>query len=181
MKVTHRNAARPATANCQTAETAAATPSLLEWKSDANAQRTGKSETASVRQRTLLCDARKRGMTEQLELLERPPAMARARAAADVGIERATARNEVENPGWVDAAVMRLRMFARHAPGVWTMEQAREVIGAELPEPTDLRTWGAVTRTAAKRGYIERVPNVAIPAASSNGSVKPAWRGGKVK
>ena len=115
---------------------------------------------------------------QQMDLLERPPAMARARAAADVGIERATARNEEANPGWVDAAVMRLRMFARHAPGVWTMEQAREVIGPELPEPTDLRTWGAVTRTAAKRGYISPVRGVYIAAASSNGSAKPAYRKG---
>lgn len=117
-------------------------------------------------------------MTEQLELLERPPAMARARAAADAGIERVTSRNEDANPGWVDAAVMRLRIFAKHAPGVWTMEQAREVIAAELPEPTDLRTWGAVTRTAAKRGYIAPVRGVYIAAASSNGSAKPAYRKG---
>lgn len=117
-------------------------------------------------------------MTEQLELLERPPALTRARAAADVGIERATARNEDANPGWVDAAVMRLRMFARHAPGVWTMEQAREVIGPELPEPTDLRTWGAVTRIAARREYIAPVRGVYIAATSSNGSAKPAYKKG---
>ena len=41
----------------------------------------------------------------------------------------------------------------------------------------------ALMRLAARdertlSGYIERVPKVVIPAASSNGSVKPAWRKG---
>lgn len=115
---------------------------------------------------------------QQMDLLERPPALARARAAADVGIERAAARNEDANPGWVDAAVERLRAFSRHAPGCWTMEQARAVIGPELPEPTDLRTWGAVTRIATKRGYIAPARGVYMAAISSNGSAKPAYRKG---
>lgn len=103
------------------------------------------------------------------------------RAARQVGHDagdRAAARNERSNPGWVDAAVLRLRAFAKHAPGVWTMEQAREVIGAELPDPTDLRAWGVVTRLAARREFIAQVRGVYIAAVSSHGSAKPAYRKG---
>lgn len=117
-------------------------------------------------------------MSTQMELLEPLPPLARARSAADAGLERAVARNEEANPGWVDAAVERLRAFARHAPGCWTMEQARAVIGHELPEPTDLRTWGAVTRIATKRGFIAPARGVYMAAISSNGSAKPAYRKG---
>ena len=127
-------------------------------------------------------------MTEQLELLERPPELTRAgarrqaleaaQARAEVGAERAALHANNVCPGWLALAVERVRAFAAANPGVFTVEMMRGVIGAEMPQPPDLRAWGRVAQDAIRLGYIERVPKVVIPAASSNGSVKPAWRKG---
>ena len=79
--------------------------------------------------------------------------------------------------GWLALALERVRAFAAANPGVFTVEMMRQVL-TEVPAPPDLRAWGRVTQDAIRLGYIERVPKVVIPAASSNGSVKPAWRRG---
>lgn len=79
---------------------------------------------------------------------------------------------------WVDEAVQRLRAYVLAHGGMFSMEQARVAIAADLPPITELRTWGRVTQIASADGVIARVPKVYIPAASSNNTPKPAWRRG---
>jgi hypothetical protein len=127
-------------------------------------------------------------LTEQLELLERPPVLTRAaarrvameaaHARAELGADRAAHSANSVCPGWLDLVLDRVRAFAATNPGIFSIEMMRGVIGTEVPQPPDLRAWGRVTQDAIRLGYIERVPKVVIPAASSNGSVKPAWRKG---
>jgi len=127
-------------------------------------------------------------MTEQMELLERPPeltraaarrkALAAAEARAKLGMSRATAAVEFDMPGWIERAVDALRRAASVQVGVFTIEQMRAVLEPELPTVHELRAWGRVTQLASDRGYIEAAPRVFIPAASSNACPKPAWRKG---
>ena len=49
---------------------------------------------------------------------------------------------------------------------------------AEQPQPADLRAWGKATVMAISAGYIEKMPRVFMPAASSNGSPKATYRKG---
>lgn len=127
-------------------------------------------------------------MSQQLELLPRPQdltraqarraALAAARARADLGMERAAGAVQRDMPGWVEDAVDALRRFVRSQVGVFSIEQARAVIGPELPEVVEQRVWGKVTQLAAQRGFIAPVARTFIPAASSNGCPKPAWKRG---
>lgn len=127
-------------------------------------------------------------MTEQMELLERPPeltraaarrvAMEAAHARAELGAERAGNRADLWNADWCERAAEKLRMFARAQGGVFTIEMARAGLGAELPAPPDLRAWGKATVMAISAGFIEKMPRVFMPAASSNGSPKAAYRKG---
>ena len=104
--------------------------------------------------------------------------MPTARALADAGIQRAADAADRRIAGWCEAAVARLRTFAKGQAGVWTIEIARMQIQADLDAPHDLRAWGKVVRMASDRGYIERIPGAYFPAASSHGSPKPVWRKG---
>lgn len=99
-------------------------------------------------------------------------------AKAAAGIARAAQATERNVPGWCDKAVERLRAFAAAQDGMFTIELARAAISADMPPPNDLRTWGAVTRMARQRLYIEAVHNAQAPAESSNGSLKPLYRRG---
>ena len=127
-------------------------------------------------------------LTEQLELLERPPeltraaarrkALAAAEARAKLGVSRAAAAVEFDMPGWIERAVDALRRAASVQVGVFTIEQMRAVLEPELPTVHELRAWGRVTQLASDWGYIEAAPRVFIPAASSNACPKPAWRKG---
>lgn len=122
----------------------------------------------------------------QLELIERQPhltrAVARERAMRDAklraerGMAQAASSADYELAGWCAMAVEQVRRFAAGNPGVFSIEQLRTVLEPELPEILEKRAWGYVVVMAAKRGYIERVPKVFLPAASSNGAPKPAWR-----
>ena len=126
-------------------------------------------------------------MSEQMELLERPPELTRAaarklamdaaHARAELGADRAARSANSVCEGWLALALERVRAFAAANPGVFSVEMMRQVL-TDVPAPPDLRAWGRVTQDAIRKGYIERVPKVVIPAASSNGSVKPAWRRG---
>lgn len=104
--------------------------------------------------------------------------MDHARARAEFGIERSATSAENATPGWCEKACEELRRFAAGQGGMWTIELARLAIESKLPSPSDLRAWGRVVRMAAARGFIERVPGWAFPAASSNGSPKPVWKRG---
>lgn len=107
------------------------------------------------------------------------PAIKRARAKGHAMGDLAAQKTEREvDPEWTEKAVERLRVFARHQGGVFTIEMARGVLQAELPTPTDLRAWGRVSRMAREREYIEPVRGSDFPAASSNGSPKQVYRRG---
>lgn len=124
----------------------------------------------------------------QLELLERPAeltraaarrlAMEAARARAELGADRAGARADSVHADWCALAAEKLRMFARAQGGVFTVEMARAGLAGELPAPPDLRAWGKATVMAVTAGYVEKVPRVFMPAASSNGSPKATYRKG---
>lgn len=116
-------------------------------------------------------------MTAQLSFPDRVMLPA-ARAKADVGIQRVVDATERTEPDWCEAACERLRSFARDQGGVFTIELARLAFEKQLPPPSDLRIWGAVTRMATNRGYIERIEGQYFPAASSNTSPKPVYRRG---
>jgi len=125
----------------------------------------------------------------QIDLIERPSQLTRAAArqqaiaAAKLRAERGMAQSESSaewsNPGWIALALEKLRMFARAQGGVWSIEMAREALAEEVPTPPDLRAWGRVTQLAVRAGYIEQVPRIFMTAASSNSTLKPAWRRGK--
>ena len=102
-----------------------------------------------------------------------------ARARGDIGIALVADKAERTAPGWIDMAVERLRTLARNTyPGMFSIEQARLVLEQDMPRPHDLRAWGKVVRIAQAAEFIERVPGRFTPAASSNSSPKPMWRGG---
>jgi hypothetical protein len=105
-----------------------------------------------------------------------------ASARADAGIERAARKAEKVSPDWVDKAADMLRIGAVIMDGQhtaeFTIEHLRALVEKALPEPTDKRAWGAATRVATSRGFIERIPGRYAAAASSNGSQKPLYRKG---
>lgn len=108
----------------------------------------------------------------------RRAAMAAAKARGEAMRDAAGAAVEAVAPGWVTAAVEALRRFARSQVGVFSIEQARSVLAIELPKVSELRAWGKVTSEASSLGYIVPVPRTFIPAASSNGTPKQAWKRG---
>jgi hypothetical protein len=106
----------------------------------------------------------------------RQQAYVAAMARRDRGMAQSESSAEFSCAGWIALAVERVRQFAVTHPGAFTVEQMRSVIEADLPQVPELRAWGQVTVQAARLGYIERVPKLFLPAASSNSSPKPAWR-----
>lgn len=110
--------------------------------------------------------------------------MVEARARATVGIDRAASRAERATSEWVTRAadVLRIGACMLHAQGpLWaefTVEKIREMTGNAVPKPPDERSWGAATRVAKNRGYIEPIKGRFEAAASSNGSPKQVYRKG---
>lgn len=96
-----------------------------------------------------------------------------AARAAEVGIDRSAGHADRVHAGWVKEAAEALRVASAVQPQPFTVEQLRAVCGF-LPEPPDLRAWGAATRKATRLGYIVRTSQFA-PAASSNNSPKPLY------
>lgn len=120
---------------------------------------------------------------QQMDLIARPvlrrrPDYRAGRMRADMGIDRVAEATERNSPDWLEKALERLRAFVRHQHGLFTIEQARSVLEAELPVPSDARIWGSVTRQAKAAGIIEQT-KVYAPCASSNGSPKPMYRKGR--
>jgi hypothetical protein len=120
------------------------------------------------------------GTQQQLDLAPEPDraALGRARDRAEVGIQRAADATERETPGWCELACEKLRQFAVGHEGLFTIETARGAFEHTIDTPHDLRSWGVVTRMATRRAFIEQVAGTYIPAASSNGSPKAAYRRG---
>jgi hypothetical protein len=86
-------------------------------------------------------------------------------------IDACADRNERHNQDWQLSALAALRRFAAADPGRFTIEQARTVLARELPTPTDLRAWGALTQSAI-RAQIIRPTRHFTAAKSSHGSPK---------
>ncbi len=109
------------------------------------------------------------------------PDLTRSRAKGHAMGDLAAEKTErLIDPEWCEKAVDRVRAFARHQGGVFTIEMARRVLQAEVPTPTDLRAWGRVTRMARDREFIEPVRGSYFPATSSNGSPKQVYRRGRL-
>ncbi len=123
-------------------------------------------------------------MSMQLDLIPQPalrrgPDYKAGRMRADMGIDRVSEATDRHSPDWLGQALARVKAFAAHQHGLFTIEQCRAVLEKELPAPSDARVWGAVTRQAKAAGFIEQTKLYA-PCASSNGSPKPMYRrGGK--
>lgn len=101
-----------------------------------------------------------------------------AKVRANTGMRRAADRAcRKVDPLWVETACVFLARFAREQ-GLrqFTMEQARAALASKVVAPPDLRAWGQVTRYARDRKIIVQVG--IAPAASSNGSLKPAYQAG---
>lgn len=101
-----------------------------------------------------------------------------AKERANTGMRRAADRAERSDPGWTERALTALGEYARSAGIPFTIEQARQAIAQNVGAPAEERAWGAVTRMARKRGVIKPSGRF-MPAASSNGSSKPAWVSGE--
>lgn len=95
-----------------------------------------------------------------------------ARLRADDGIARARKHADAVRKNWTDRAVDTLRAWAA-GRGEFLFEDFRAA--GLVSDPPDYHAWGAVTRTAARRGVIVATGNCK-PAWTSNGSLKPTWR-----
>lgn len=106
-----------------------------------------------------------------------------AHVRADLGVERAARKAERVAGDWIERVLREVGFFARGVPAEsaeFTIEEARAFAEALQPRPVlvDGRVWGHITREAVARGLIERIPDKARAAASSNGALKPVYRKG---
>lgn len=101
-----------------------------------------------------------------------------AEARRDNGIDDSAEHAEHDMPGWIDDAVLYARQFAvEHRHDKFLAEDLRYWATKQgLPQPPELRVWGAVIRAASKAGYIARVGYGS--ARSSNLSPKVLWAAG---
>lgn len=105
-----------------------------------------------------------------------PPDFDAARLARDHGMAASLAHADQDEPGWSDRAFALLVQYAQQEPHPFTIEGFRWWAESNgLGHPPESRAYGGVTRRAIARGAIERVGYA--PAASSNGSPKPLYRG----
>ncbi len=103
--------------------------------------------------------------------------LSRAANRRQAGMTSAARHADSENPGWVDLAIDAVHAFAmRTYPRDFTIEEARAVVAPTIPEPSELRAWGAVTSGCKRRMLIEPVEGKTRPAASSNGAPKQVYR-----
>lgn len=96
-------------------------------------------------------------------------------AKRDLGISRAIQGAVNNDPEWFDAAYIGLLRFTMRHEDPFLTEDVRawsEQHGYVLP-PENARAWGAVMRSAAKNGLIQKVGY--RPAKSSNLSPKVLW------
>lgn len=100
-----------------------------------------------------------------------------ARRRAEYGIRSAAETADRQNPDWCAKALEKLRLFAREQKAPFTIEQARAAIAGLLPDPTDERAWGSVTRAAIAMCVIRKTGGYA-PAKSSHGSPKAEYARG---
>lgn len=91
-----------------------------------------------------------------------------------VGMRRAEDRANNVIPGWSDFALSRMHAWLRKRVTPFTIEELRGDIEPLLPTPPDRRSWGGVTQTALRRGWLRTTGQMA-PAKSSHGSPKPTY------
>lgn len=104
-----------------------------------------------------------------------------AAARRDAGIQSSAEHAERTAPGWTEQAAKAVHAFAeRIFPAGFIMEEARAALTGQLPEPPELRAWGAVTQFCKRRHWIEAIPGDVRCAKSSNSSPKQAYRLGRV-
>lgn len=107
-----------------------------------------------------------------------PDWLSQARERGHQAGDRAAQKTERLDPGWVAEAVAALGAFAQAQAVPFIVEDAR-LAGATppMPEGTDARAWGTVTRLAKRQGLI-RPSGTYRAAATSNGSPKPEYVAG---
>lgn len=96
-----------------------------------------------------------------------------ARQRRDVGMQSSYQHAEQDVPEWGDLAYNYLLDYARRH-GDFLIEDVRASAAGYVPEPPELRAWGAVINKAARRGLIRKVGYKL--AKSSNCSPKCLWR-----
>lgn len=104
------------------------------------------------------------------------------RVRGDLGAERAASKAQRVAGDWIDRAVVLVHAYASGLETTpFTMELCRATVERRHPRPAEVdgRVWGHITRQAVKLGYIERVPGLFAPAASSNGCPKPCYVKGR--
>lgn len=103
-----------------------------------------------------------------------------ARERGTAGMLQAADRNERKNANWTAQALEALADHVRALPhgAEFILEDVRLAVASQVPEPTDLRAWGAVTQSAIRSLFIERTGGIA-PAKSSHASPKPLYRRGR--
>jgi hypothetical protein len=109
-----------------------------------------------------------------------PLTLDQARHLGAAGMLDAAARNERKNGNWTTLALEALCEHVRELPAgaEFILEDVRLAIESKVPEPTDLRAWGAVTQTAIRALKIEKTERFA-PAKSSHASPKALYRRGR--
>ena len=90
---------------------------------------------------------------------------------ADAHINSVAASTEHRSPGFAERALAKLAKWAEKQSATFTVESARAHIADKLPDPVDLRAWGAVTTMAIRRRILKPTDSFA-PSASSHGSPK---------
>lgn len=99
------------------------------------------------------------------------------KARAEQGIRSSAEHAEQDVPGWGEMALAAVLRFANSSQHPFTMEECRGVVTFYgLPDPPELRAWGAVTQNAIRQGIIIPTGQYAR-AQSSNGSPKPLYVG----
>ncbi len=102
-----------------------------------------------------------------------------AREAGLMGMQQAVERADEAAPGW---SALALAAFLKHLQTLphtteFLIEDVRLAVEPTLPQPTDCRAWGSVTRAAIRRMHIIPTGRVA-PAKSSHASPKRTYRRG---
>jgi hypothetical protein len=93
-----------------------------------------------------------------------------AEARAKAGMETAVEHADRVEPDWSTDAYEALKTMARtHAGHTFTIEELRLRIGPWLPEPPDLRAWGAVVQLGIRHGWLRKT-GIYAPRASGNGT-----------
>lgn len=100
--------------------------------------------------------------------------MGAALRARDAGMASSAAHAEADQEGWQDTAYFWLAHYITARKDPFTMEDFRlRAAMFGMPQPTELRAYGALTRRALKYGLIQKVGFA--PVASSHGSPKALY------